>query len=228
MKKRILLIFAVVLLLCGCNNSSTVEKPKNDVALQCVSNHEHYDGYAYYNGQYTYMYTNDNGVEGWSVLLNNPFSTEPATGEICDTVDGLPIVSAEGMYAFSNAESIDVSSFNSSNVYLMNSMFESAKATKIIGLDKLDTSNVINMSYMFSNTKFGEYDVSNFNTSKVYDMNFMFYMTNGKDYHIENFEIGDNTVAYGMFADNDNGIPNVYVNNKNRSIWNNLLEIETK
>ena len=50
-----------------------------------------------------------------------------------------------------------------------------SSARKITGMDKLDTSNVTNMTAMFeNNTLLEEIDISSFNTSKVVDMRFMF------------------------------------------------------
>lgn len=58
-------------------------------------------------------------------------------------------------------------------------MFEFAKVTDI-ELDKLNTSSIVNMSYMFTNIENSEHlDLSSFNTSNVINMLGMFY--NAKD-----------------------------------------------
>ena len=56
----------------------------------------------------------------------------------------------------------------------MSSMFFSSQATTL-DLSNFDTSNVSNMSSMFSSSQATTLDVSNFDTSKVTDMSKMFY-----------------------------------------------------
>lgn len=70
------------------------------------------------------------------------------------------------MFANSKTTSVDISSLNTNNVPSMKKMFENTIITSVIGIDKLDTS-------------------------KVKDMSYMFYMTNGKDYHIESFKFNN-------------------------------------
>ena len=53
-------------------------------------------------------------------------------------------------------------------------MFSSNQATEIKGLNKFNTSNVTNMSWMFAYSKATMLDLSSFNTSKVTDMEGMF------------------------------------------------------
>ena len=85
-------------------------------------------------------------------------------------------------------EMLDVSNFNTSKVKNMSYMFAvnapakdmnenylASSLSEIIGLDKLDTSNVIDMSSMFSGChSLVSLNVSNFNTSNVTDMSGMF------------------------------------------------------
>lgn len=53
-------------------------------------------------------------------------------------------------------------------------LFNSKSIESIIGLTYLDTSNVLDMSYMFYSTQLSELDVSGFDTSNVTDMYAMF------------------------------------------------------
>ena len=65
------------------------------------------------------------------------------------------------------------------------------KACNIIGLDKMNTYNITNMSNMFTYTRIvGNLDFSNWDTSKVIDMTYMFCYSNGSNKnsdYIENY-----------------------------------------
>lgn len=71
----------------------------------------------------------------------------------------------------------------------------SHKACNVVGLDKLNTGNVTNMSNMFSGAHvIGNLDFSNWDTSKVTNMSYMFWHANGLnenkykyEYRIENY-----------------------------------------
>ena len=78
------------------------------------------------------------------------------------------------MFENSKFSSIDVSNFNTSKVTSMSRLFSQTVATEIKGLDKLDTSNVIEINGIFSDSSAKIIDVSNFNTSKVTNMLAMF------------------------------------------------------
>ena len=54
-------------------------------------------------------------------------------------------------YNYSSFESIDLSSFNTSNVIDMSCMFSGCSSLKSIDLSSFNTSNVIDMTLMFSN-----------------------------------------------------------------------------
>lgn len=86
------------------------------------------------------------------------------------------------MFAASNAKSLNLSSFDTSNVTTMHSMFGNfysmntpgPAATIIKGLEKFNTGNVTNMSWMFYKCQLDNLDLSNFDTSKVTSMASMF------------------------------------------------------
>lgn len=156
--------------------------------MKCTSDVDHEYGQMYFKDQYLYLYVNVYNQDGWSNLLDDIESSDPVTNQICEFVDDLPILTAESMFANSKTTNVDISSLNTNNVTSMKKMFENTIITSVIGLDTL-------------------------NTPKVTDMNYMFYMTNGKNYHIESFKFNNELQAYGMFDENDNGKPNVYVNN---------------
>ena len=81
-------------------------------------------------------------------------------------------------YMFSNCSgltSLDLSSFNTSNVTSMKSMFEHCSGLTSLDLSSFDTSKVNSMEYMFNYCgNLTSLDLSKFNTSNVHDMNHMF------------------------------------------------------
>ena len=174
-------------------------------------------GDEYVNGQYTYRYMqyqddqswediSEAGVDGWGVVLTDFIetygeSTDPVTTPLCTSINGKPIVAMSWMFNSSQATSIDLSSFDTSNVRYMDSMFggiaantldlssfDTSSATTMEGmfagiaantldLSSFDTSNVTNMALMFNNSAVTSLDLSSFDTSKVTDMSYMFQYT---------------------------------------------------
>lgn len=101
-------------------------------------------------------------------------STKPITSKLCKTINGKPIVSMVGIFVVSRATSIDLSSFDTSNVKNMTSMFEGSGVTTL-NLSYFDTSKVTDMSAMFMGSAAQVLDLSSFDTSNVTDMVGMFY-----------------------------------------------------
>ena len=83
-----------------------------------------------------------------------------------------------GMFWNSQAITIDLSSFDTSNVIDMSSMFYNSQATTI-DLSSFNTSKVTDMKWMFLNSQATTIDLSSFDTSKVTNMRYMFQ--NSKD-----------------------------------------------
>ena len=81
-------------------------------------------------------------------------------------------------YMFSGCDSlasVDVSSWNTSNVTNMSYMFSSCYSLTTLNLNYFDTSKVEDMSYMFNIcNSLASVDVSGWDTSNVTDMNSMF------------------------------------------------------
>ena len=157
-------------------------------------------GTTYVNGQYTYTY---NGSNGWSVLLTDKESADPVTTELCETVNGKPIISMYEMFKDSKAESIDTSSFNTSNVTDMGSMFTGCQSLTSLDLSSFDTKNVIDMNGMFSGCQsLTSLDLSSFDTRNVTHMRDMF---NGCEsltsLDLSSFDTRNVMNMYGMFAD---------------------------
>ena len=164
------------------------------VKLKCKYDGNLKQGAEYVNGQYTYRYmqeTTSNGWasinrEGWGVTLTDKNSTEPVTTDLCTTINDKPIISMSYMFSYSKAKSIDLSSFDTSNVFNMSNMFQYSKVESI-DLSSFDTSNVERMSWMFLKSNITNLDLSNFNTSRVTDMQSMFSSSKFITLNLENF-----------------------------------------
>ena len=74
-------------------------------------------------------------------------------------------------YSMYSLKNIDVSGFNTSKVTDMYAMFDQSGVIEELNLSNFDTSNVINMGYMFfGSAKIRKLDLTNFDTSKVTNM----------------------------------------------------------
>ena len=84
----------------------------------------------------------------------------------------------DGSYMFSNClslESLDLSSFDTSNVTSMGGMFRECSSLSSLDLSSFDTSNVTYMSHMFyACSSLSSLDISNFDMGHVPDMLYMF------------------------------------------------------
>ena len=109
---------------------------------------------------------------------------------------------SEAMFrCFTKMETIDLSSFNTSEVITMNTMFYMMNSLKSIDVSGFNTSKVTDMNAMFDLTGVIEQlDVSNFDTSNVTDMKWMFFGLNKlKKLNLTNFDTSKVTNMYGMF-----------------------------
>ena len=187
------------------NNNATNDSNKEDdsnsntpTVEKCVFNGELKKGATYKDGTYTYKYDqtpyvggmwNDISVTGggWGVQLTDRKSISKVTEAPCSEINGKPIVSMAYMFYQSQAESIDLSKFDTSNVVYMNDMFRSSKATSL--------------------------DLSSFTTTKVQDMKYMFYQSNAKTIDLSgNFHIRKSTWNDYMFLNSKAEI--IYVSNQ--------------
>ena len=157
-------------------------------AVYCTYDGELTQGAEYVNGQYTYRYMQEGAssgwqniaITGWGVQLTNKTSNVAVTSELCTYINNLPIVSMANMFYNSQATSLDLSSFDTSNVTNMYGMFLRSQATTL-DLSSFNTSNVIDMSGMFFNSQATTIDLSNFDTSNVITMELCFIKV--KAYH---------------------------------------------
>ena len=109
---------------------------------------------------------------------------------------------SEAMFRwFTKMETVDLASFNTSEVTTMNTMFYMMNSLKSIDVSGFNTSKVTDMNAMFDLTGVIEQlDVSNFDTSNVTDMKWMFFGLNKlKKLNLTNFDTSRVTNMYGMF-----------------------------
>ena len=166
-----------------------IDEYKEVTPIYCTYDGTLENNTSFQKGIYTYTYTlNGSYISYWSVILTNKDSTDPITEAPCTYINDEPITRMTGMFSESKATTIDVSKFNTKNVTLMNGMFLSTSATEIKGLDKLDTSNVKEMLYMFSGSQATSLDLSNFDTSNVYDMQWMFQSSSATTIDVSSFD----------------------------------------
>ena len=99
---------------------------------------------------------------------------------------------------------LNLSNFDTSKVTVMEDMFYCCKSLKELNLSNFDTNKVINMSNMFYKCfSLEELDLSSFNTSKVKDMGSMFSYCEGlKELDISSFNTSSVTNIKSMFYNN--------------------------
>ena len=107
-------------------------------------------------------------------------------------------------YMFSRCSkltSLDVSSFDTSNVTDMAGMFDGCSSLTSLDVSNLDTQNVKDMCGMFVGcTKLTSLDVSNFDTSNVSNMAAIFSACSSlKSLNVSNFDTSNVTNMEGMF-----------------------------
>ena len=137
----------------------TIKKVKSN---PCTFEGNLVQGTEYINGQYKYRYKQDYSNRSWSNIDNDGWgvglvdyaSTDPVTTKLCTSINGKPIVSMNSLFLSASASIYDVSSFDTSNVTDMSYMFSQAgnqkEDAKIIDAEFFDTSKVEKMEQMFS------------------------------------------------------------------------------
>ena len=116
------------------------------------------------------------------------------------------------MFSNSQATTLDLSNFNTSNVTNMEEMFYKSQATTI-DVSSFNTSNVTNMKYMFGYSQATALDLSNFNTSKVTNMYAMFYKSQIITLDVSSFDTSNVTDMSYMF-NNSIKLKTIYASNK--------------
>ena len=98
----------------GTKDNMTCTEGEISTSRKCITTDTLVNNLKFVDGQYTYTYSTSS--DGWSVVLTNKTSTDPVTTELCGTINDKSIVSMNSMFQNSKATSIDVSSFDTSNV----------------------------------------------------------------------------------------------------------------
>ena len=176
----------------------------------CKTNSTLTQGLNYNNGQYTYAYKQQGASassglgwsnitnNGWGVQLTDKASTDAVTSKLCTYINDKPVTSMSYMFWDSQALRIDLSNFNTSNVYNMGGMFSSSQATTI-DVSHFDTSNVTNMGGMFQHSQATTLDLSNFDTSNVTNMQCMLCDSQATTIDVSHFDTSNVTNMGGMF-----------------------------
>ena len=186
-----------------------VETPSTNTYF-CTTTDTLTQGLKYVNGQYTYAYKQqgkyaDSGLawqnitsDGWGVQLTDKASTNAVTSKVCTYINNVPITSMSYMFSYSQATTIDLSNFDTSNVTSMRSMFSYSQATTL-DVSNFDTSNVTYMNIMFGNSQATTLDVSNFDTSNVTTMVQMFESSQATTLDLSHFDTSKVTNMSYMF-----------------------------
>ena len=177
----------------------------------CKTNSTLTQGLNYNNGQYTYAYKQQGASassglgwsnitnNGWGVQLTDKASTDAVTSKLCTYINDKPVTSMSYMFWDSQALRIDLSNFNTSNVYNMGGMFSSSQATTL-DLSHFDTSKVTNMGGMFQHSQATTLDLSNFDTSNVTNMQCMLCDSQATTIDVSHFDTSNVTNMNSMFC----------------------------
>ena len=101
----------------------------------------------------------------------------------------------------SSLESLDLVSFNTSNVENMSCMFRNCSSLKKINLSLFETDKVKDISYMFMDcSSLKSIDLSSFNTTEVRNMSHLFEACSSlESVNISSFKTNESTNLWGMF-----------------------------
>ena len=138
-----------------------VKEYKTPEPVYCTFDGELTQGAEYVNGQYTYRYKqegvyassglgwNNITTDGWGVQLTDRTSTEPVTSKLCTYINDKTVVSMSWMFLSSQATTIDLSSFNTSNVTYMHQMFYGCSSLRELDLSNFNLINCTNADRLF-------------------------------------------------------------------------------
>ena len=181
------------------NITLNVKLSDNDVDILYIKGQRKCSGEVtndtFVDGQYTYTYSDNT----WRVKLTDAESTDPVTTEFCYMINDNYVTSMNEMFRESKASSIDLSSFDTSNITNMRFMFYDSQATSL-DLSSFDTSKVTNMEAMFYDSQATSLDLSSFDTSNVTNMSGMFALSAVTSLDLSSFDTSNVTNMSGMFA----------------------------
>ncbi len=130
--------------------------------------------------------------------ISGMFASSQATSLDLSHFDTSNVTDMGGMFVGSQATSLDLSHFDTSNVTDMGGMFASSQATSL-DLSHFDTLNVTDMSDMFAESQATSLDLSHFDTSNVTDMSQMFFNSQAISLDVSSFDTSNVMVMSGMF-----------------------------
>lgn len=151
------------------------------------------------------IYTYDVGAPITKIKFNG--TTSSGYGNSCTDlikINTNDMTSMSSMFWTCKLTSLDLSSFNTSNVIDMNQMFNNCSdLTTLKGLSNFDTSQVSYMNNMFYGCeKLESLDLSSFRTLNVTNMSQMFGCCRGlKELNLSNFDMSNVTNHNSMFTD---------------------------
>ncbi len=113
----------------------------------------------------------------------------------------MDLPASDGIYQY-RPTTFDLSSWNTSKVATMRSMFNKQTALTTLNVDGWDVSNVTDMAYMFYGcSSLTSLDLSSFNTSSLTSTDWMFANCSAlKEIHLENFDTRNVTNYSLMFS----------------------------
>lgn len=175
----------------------------------------------------------ENNVNVSLCLNNSPYSIVTNNNKIdlksgYNTLDDLPYGFYTDYINHSECiEMVDLSEYDTTDIINMSYMFSSCCNLMKLNLNKVNTSNVISMSGMFSLCcNLTKLDLSSFNTKNVKDVSFMFFhCSNLVELDIRNFDYKNITSLESMFS----GCFNLsrIICNKEFKDWCLLNEVDT-
>ena len=212
----------------------TIKKVKEN---PCTFNGTLTQGATFEYGQYTYKYKQQRTYDGWENITDDGWgmaltdlnSTAPVTSKMCTFINDKPVVSLSDAFYNAKTTSIDLSSFDTSNVKNMTDMFRSvgqdSSEIELKDIEYLDTSNVTNMLGIFY--EFGlnattpiELDLTKWDTSSVSNIMYAFlyfgrYSTDKISLNISGWDLrGVNDISL-LFRTLGEKTPEVYINASN-------------
>ena len=105
-----------------------------------------------------------------------------------------------GLFEKTKFKYIDISSWDTSSVTNMLSMFYKCNELKSVGdISYWDVSNVTNMAYMFTGCSNLNQDISRWSVSLVTDMSYMFFGCENFNQNISNWDVSKVTDMCAMF-----------------------------
>ncbi len=118
-----------------------------------------------------------------------------------DVLDTSQVENMSSMFEGCGVASLDLSTFDTSKVTLMGSLFKSCKNLTALDISSFDTSQAENMGWMFYECPIMELNLSHFDTSKVTYMGCMFSdCSNLKRLDVSSFDTSQVKSMFYMFS----------------------------